>query len=139
MRDSAVGGLIRGHDAVPLLDAQQYDYNQWPKDGASRSAISSLLKSSLQEAGTDILSQAYSPMTIRFFILQAHYRGTVDFSNEALQAAEKAYERMLDGWKRLNELVPSAESTVHVSDLREKCNEAMNDDLNTPIVIAQPF
>ena len=88
---------------------------------------------------TDILSQAYSPMTIRFFILQAHYRGTVDFSNEALQAAEKAYERMLDGWKRLNELVPSAESTVHVSDLREKCNEAMNDDLNTPIVIAHLF
>ena len=86
-----------------------------------------------------LLTQAYSPMTIRFFILQAHYRGTVDFSNEALQAAEKAYERMMDGWKRLNELKPSAESTVEVKGLAEKCAEAMNDDLNTPIVIAHLF
>ena len=85
------------------------------------------------------LVQAYSPMTIRFFILQAHYRGTVDFSNEALQAAEKAYERMMDGWKRLNELKPSEKSSVDVNDLAEKCAEAMNDDLNTPIVIAHLF
>ena len=87
----------------------------------------------------DMLSQAYSPMTIRFFILQAHYGGTVDFSNEALQAAEKAYERMLDGWKRLNELKPSETSTVDVADLDRKCHEAMNDDLNTPVVIAHLF
>ena len=87
----------------------------------------------------DLLEQPYSPMTIRFFILQAHYRGTVDFSNEALQAAEKAYERMMDGWKRLNELKPSEKSSVDVNDLAEKCAEAMNDDLNTPIVIAHLF
>ena len=86
-----------------------------------------------------LLTQAYSPMTIRFFILQAHYRGTVDFSNEALQAAEKAYERMMDGWKRLNEIKASDVSTVNVKGLREKCDEAMNDDLNTPIVIAHLF
>ena len=86
-----------------------------------------------------LLTQAYSPMTIRFFILQAHYRGTVDFSNEALQAAEKAYERMMDGWKRLNEIKAADTSTIDVSDLREKCDEAMNDDLNTPIVIAHLF
>ncbi len=86
-----------------------------------------------------LLTQAYSPMTIRFFILQAHYRGTVDFSNEALQAAEKAYDRMMDGWKRLNEIKAADTSTIIVSDLREKCAEAMNDDLNTPIVIAHLF
>ena len=86
-----------------------------------------------------LLAQPYSAMTIRFFILQAHYRGTVDFSNEALQAAEKAYERAMDGWKRLRDLKASAASTVDVKGLREKCADAMNDDLNTPVVIAHLF
>ena len=85
------------------------------------------------------LAQAYGPMTIRFFILQAHYRGTVDFSNDALQAADKAYERMLDGWHRLNELKASDTTTVKLENYRERCAEAMNDDLNTPIVIATLF
>ncbi len=86
-----------------------------------------------------LLTQAYSPMTIRFFILQAHYRGTVDFSNEALQGAESALKRMLEGWHRLQNLKPSDTSTVDVSDLRRRCYEAMDDDLNTPIVIATLF
>ena len=86
-----------------------------------------------------LLSQAYSPMTIRFFILQAHYRGTVDFSNEALQGAEAALKRMLEGWQRLQNLKPSETSTVDVSDLRRRCYEAMDDDLNTPVVIATLF
>ena len=88
-----------------------------------------------------LLEQAYSPMTIRFFILMAHYRGTVDFSNDALKAAEKAYERMMDGWKRLNELKAGDATTVdlNVEELDKKCHEAMNDDLNTPTVIANLF
>ncbi len=86
-----------------------------------------------------LLVQAYSPMTIRFFILQAHYRGTVDFSNEALQAAEKALGRMLDGYRRLAELKPSQESTVDVSDLERRCYEALDDDLNTPVLIGVLF
>ena len=88
-----------------------------------------------------LLEQAYSPMTIRFFILMAHYRGTVDFSNDALKAAEKAYERMMDGWKRLNELKAGDTTTVdlNVAELDKKCHEAMNDDLNTPTVIANLF
>lgn len=86
-----------------------------------------------------LLEQAYSPMTIRFFILQAHYRGTVDFSNEALKASEKALGRMLEGYRRLQELTPSAESTIDVSNIRSKCYEAMDDDMNTPIVIANLF
>ena len=86
-----------------------------------------------------LLDQPYSPMTIRFFILQAHYRGTVDFSNEALKASEKALGRMLEGYRRLQELSPSAESTIDVSEIRRKCYEAMDDDLNTPMVIANLY
>ena len=86
-----------------------------------------------------LLQQAYSPMTIRFFILQAHYRSTVDFSNEALQASEKAYNRLMEGWANLAKITPAATSTIDVKELRAKCYEAMNDDLSTPIVISHLF
>jgi cysteinyl-tRNA synthetase len=86
-----------------------------------------------------LLTQAYSPMTIRFFILQAHYRSTLDFSNEALQASEKGLQRLLEANEHLRKIVPSAATTVHISDLRQKCNDAMNDDLNTPVAIAHLF
>ena len=86
-----------------------------------------------------LLQQAYSPMTIRFFILQAHYRSTVDFSNEALQASEKAYNRLMEGWNNLAKIVPAPTSTIDVKELRAKCYEAMNDDLSTPIVISHLF
>ena len=86
-----------------------------------------------------LLDQAYSPMTIRFFILQAHYRGTVDFSNDALKAAEKAYDRIVDGYRRLQELKAADASTIDVKGFRSKCYAAINDDLNTPIVIAELF
>ena len=85
------------------------------------------------------LERAYSPMTIRFFILQAHYRSTVDFSNDALQAAEKGFARLVDAYNRLQKIMPSATSTVDVKGLRERCEEAMCDDLNTPIVISNLF
>ena len=86
-----------------------------------------------------LLAQAYSPMTIRFFILQAQYRSTVDFSNEALQASEKGLERIFDAISRLEQITPAKASNVDVKDLRAKCAEAMNDDLNTPIVISHLF
>ncbi|MDE6581198.1 MAG: cysteine--tRNA ligase [Duncaniella sp.] len=86
-----------------------------------------------------LLDQPYSPMTIRFFILQAHYRGTVDFSNDALKGAEKALGRMLEGYRRLRDLKPSATSTVDVAQFERRCREAMDDDLNTPVVIATLF
>ena len=85
------------------------------------------------------LQQAYSPMTIRFFILMAHYRGTVDFSNDALQAAEKAMSRLMETYGAIGRIQPSAESTVSVAEFRDKCYEAMDDDLNTPIVISHLF
>ena len=86
-----------------------------------------------------LLTQAYSPMTIRFFILQAHYRSTVDFSNDALQAAEKGLARLLDAYASLEKLKASESSSVDIKGLRAKCFEAMNDDLNTPIVISHLF
>ena len=85
------------------------------------------------------LAQAYSPMTIRFFILMAHYRSTVDFSNEALQAAEKGLNRLLEAYNNIQKITPSAKSTVDVAPLRQKMFDAMNDDLNSPIVISHLF
>ena len=87
----------------------------------------------------ELLDQAYTPMTVRFFILQAHYRGTVDFSNAALQAAEKAYERMMDGWHRLAELKAADASSIKLDDYAARCADAMNDDLHTAQVIATLF
>ena len=91
----------------------------------------------------ETLQQAYSPMTIRFFILSAHYRGTVDFSNEALQAAQKGYERLMNAiedLKRIQTAATSDENTKKfVAALRQKCYDAMNDDLMTPAVISNLF
>ena len=86
-----------------------------------------------------LLEQAYKPMTIRFFILQAHYRSTVDFSNEALQAAEKGFDKLMKATETLEKLKASEQSTVDVKALREKCYAAMDDDFNSPVLIANLF
>jgi cysteinyl-tRNA synthetase len=86
-----------------------------------------------------LLEQSYSPMTVRFFILQAHYRSTLDFSNEALQAAAKGLERLMKAGELLEILKPSAASTVDVGLLEKNGYEALNDDLNTPVLIAHLF
>ncbi|MBP5516581.1 MAG: cysteine--tRNA ligase [Bacteroidales bacterium] len=91
------------------------------------------------QTGEEMLDQPYSPMTIRFFILQAHYRSTVDFSNDALVAAEKGYTRLMQTFKTLKSLQPSKTSSVDVKEYRQKCYDAMNDDFNTPIVISHLF
>lgn len=91
------------------------------------------------EGSHQMLEKAYSPMTIRFFILQAHYRSTVDFSNEALQAAEKGFGRLMQAYKTLQKLQPSKASSVNVSEYKQRCYDAMNDDLNSPILIAHLF
>ena len=85
------------------------------------------------------LSQAYSPMTIRFFVLQAHYRSTLDFSNEALQAAEKGLDRLMKGIETLGKIKPAEVSTVDPAELETRCAEAMDDDLNSPMVISALF
>ena len=86
-----------------------------------------------------LLTQPFSGMVIRFFILMAHYRSTVDFSSEALQAAEKGLQRLTEAYARLMKLQASATSTVDVKGLRERCAEAMDDDLTTQVVISHLF
>jgi cysteinyl-tRNA synthetase len=85
------------------------------------------------------LEKAYSPMTIRFFILQAHYRSTLDFSNEALQAAEKGLERLLKAHALIGSLKPGSTSNSDIAALQKNCYDAMNDDFNSPMVIANLF
>jgi cysteinyl-tRNA synthetase len=90
--------------------------------------------------GKEMLDQPYAPMTIRFFILQAHYRSTVDFSNEALQAAEKGFSKLMEAYKAIARITPSGSATTaQVSELRTKCYDAMNDDFATPTVISHLF
>ncbi len=86
-----------------------------------------------------LLTQAYSPMTIRFFVLQAHYRSTLDFSNEALQAAEKGLDRLMKGIETLGKVHASGRSTVNPAELEERCRAAMADDLNSPMVVSALF
>jgi len=87
----------------------------------------------------DQLEKAFSPMTIRFFILMSHYRSTLDFSNEALIAAEKGLDRLSNAILALNELKSSDSSTLKIEELVERSTNAMKDDFNTPILIAQLF
>jgi cysteinyl-tRNA synthetase len=99
-----------------------------------------------------LLQQAYSPMTIRFFILQTHYRSTLDFSNEALQAAEKGYKRLREGYENLfklsletgnsnGELTPGPDKSLEekINRLLNSFDESMNDDFNTAMVLASMF
>ncbi|MEI6766384.1 MAG: cysteine--tRNA ligase [Bacteroidota bacterium] len=89
------------------------------------------------------ITQAFDPMTIRFFILQAHYRGTLDFSNDALIAAEKGMKRLMTGFKALNKVQAATQNSAGVheflNNFSKNCFEAMNDDFNSPVLIAQLF
>jgi cysteinyl-tRNA synthetase len=86
-----------------------------------------------------LLQQSYSPMTIRFFILQAHYRSTVDFSNEALQAAEKGFQKLMKAMETIDKIKPSPGAYISVDEIRKKCYEALDDDLNSPILLSHLF
>ena len=87
----------------------------------------------------DFLSKAYPPSVARFFIMQAHYRSVLDFSDEALMGAEKGFNRLMEAVSILKSLNASAKSTLDIPAWRESCYAAMNDDFNTPILIAQLF
>ena len=86
-----------------------------------------------------LLEQAYSPMTVRFFILQAHYRSTIDFSNEALQAAEKGFQKLMKAVESIRKIKPSPTSTLDIEKLKEKCYAALDDDLNSPVLLSHLF
>ena len=86
-----------------------------------------------------LLAQEYTPMTVRFFILQAHYRSTLDFSNQALQAAEKGLQRLLNAQEALLQIKPGTNTSVDLDTFEKKAYEALDDDLNSPILIAHLF
>lgn len=105
----------------------------------SKTAGNGFLPKELFTGNHPLLERGYSPMTVRFFMAQSHYRSTLDFSNEALQAAEKGYKRLMEGISTLEKLTPSSASTVDIAALRDACYKAMNDDFNSPVLIAQLF
>ena len=105
----------------------------------SKSAGNGFLPKELFTGNHPLLERGYSPMTVRFFMAQSHYRSTLDFSNEALQASEKGFSRLMEGYSRLQKLTASAASSIETAGLRAKCEEAMNDDFNSPIVISYLF
>ncbi|TKC01036.1 cysteine--tRNA ligase [Pedobacter cryophilus] len=105
----------------------------------SKSLGNSFLPRELFTGDHVLLKRGYSPMAVRFFILQAHYRSTLDFSNEALDASEKGFKRLMASVSLLDKLKTSSTSTVNIAELEQKFTEAMNDDFNTPILIAELF
>lgn len=113
----------------------------------SKSLGNSFLPAELFAGNHPLLDQAYSPMTVRFFMLQSHYRSTLDFSNDALKAAQKGYRRLANGLRIVKTLTYTADETVIVSEEKQKeirqaaqqFYEALNDDLNTAVGIAQLF
>jgi cysteinyl-tRNA synthetase len=105
----------------------------------SKSLGNSFLPHELFSGNHELLSKGYSPMSVRFFMLQTHYSSTLDFSDEALQAAEKGFNRLMESYKTLQNLVPGNQSSIDVKALRDKCYAAMNDDFNTPILLSHLF
>lgn len=105
----------------------------------SKSAGNGFLPGELFTGNHPLLRKGYSPMTVKFFMLQAHYRSTLDFSNDALDASEKGFRRLMNAVSLLPKLVVSEQNDVDVATLRENCLSAMNDDFNSPVVIAELF
>lgn len=105
----------------------------------SKSAGNGFLPGELFTGNHPLLEKGYKPMAVRFFMLQTHYRSTLDFSNEALQASEKGFERLMDSYETLQKLQASETSSEDIKQLQQKCYEAMNDDFNTSVLIAHLF
>ncbi|HEX8021370.1 cysteine--tRNA ligase [Mucilaginibacter sp.] len=106
----------------------------------SKSLGNSFLPHELFSGENSILNKGYSPMTVRFFMLQAHYRSTLDFGNEAMEASEKGFKRLMNAFALLNDgLKASTTTEVEIAPLLERCYAAMNDDFNSPVLIAELF
>lgn len=105
----------------------------------SKSAGNGFLPKELFTGSHPLLARGYSPMVVRFFMMQTHYRSTLDFSNEALQASEKGFEKLMNAVKTLEKLKPADRSTSDIRTLRQKCFDAMNDDFNSPVLVASLF
>ena len=105
----------------------------------SKSLGNSFLPHELFTGKNSILSKGYSPMTVRFFMLQAHYRSTLDFGNEAMEASEKGFRRLINAFGLVGELKASEVTEVDIKPLLSRCYAAMNDDFNSPVLIAELF
>jgi len=105
----------------------------------SKSAGNGFLPRELFTGDHPMLERGYSPMTVRFFMAQSHYRSTLDFSNEALQAAEKGYRKLMESLSTLEKIEAADHSTFDVAALETGCYNAMNDDFNSPVLIAHLF
>ncbi len=105
----------------------------------SKSAGNGFLPGELFTGNHPLLEKGYSPMAVRFFMMQTHYGSTLDFSNEALQASEKGYAKLMAAIKTLDNLKAGASSTSNIKELQQKCYDAMNDDFNAPILVANLF
>lgn len=105
----------------------------------SKTAGNGFLPHELFTGNHPLLERGYSPMTVRFFMLQSHYRNTLDFSNEALQAAEKGYKKLMESLSTLDKIQPSENSTVNIAALEENFYGAMDDDFSSPVLIAHLF
>ncbi|MBL7912556.1 MAG: cysteine--tRNA ligase [Bacteroidia bacterium] len=105
----------------------------------SKSAGNGFLPGELFTGNHPLLEKGYSPMAVRFFMMQTHYHSTLDFSNEALQASEKGFERLMESHNTLQTLKAGTTSSEDIKALQQKCYDAMNDDFNTPILIAHLF
>lgn len=105
----------------------------------AKSTGNNILPEEIFSGNNDILSKAYSPSVARFFMLQANYRSVLDFSDEALSAAEKGFFRLMEAMETLDQLPGNETSSFSVETWRQKCYDAMNDDFNSPVLIAQLF
>ncbi|MGE6218865.1 cysteine--tRNA ligase [Nubsella zeaxanthinifaciens] len=105
----------------------------------SKSAGNGFLPHELFTGSHPLLRKGYSPMTVKFFMLQAHYRSTLDFSNDALDASEKGFRRLMNAVGLLPKLSPAADGNIDIAPIRERCVNAMNDDFNSPVAIAELF
>jgi len=105
----------------------------------AKSTGNNILPREIFTGDSPFLSKAFSASVARFFMLQAHYRSVLDFSDDAILAAEKGYHRLTDAMELLTEIFPSDNSTLDIAGWKNVCYEAMNDDFNTPILIAQLF
>ncbi|TRX00970.1 cysteine--tRNA ligase [Flavobacterium gawalongense] len=105
----------------------------------AKSTGNNILPREILTGENSILSKAFSASVARFFMLQAHYRSILDFSDDAIVAAEKGYKRLMEAIDAAKDLVASPNSTIDIAGWKQSCYDAMNDDFNTPIMIAQLF
>nr|WP_315202796.1 cysteine--tRNA ligase [uncultured Flavobacterium sp.] len=105
----------------------------------AKSTGNNILPGEILTGNNAFLSKAFSASVARFFMLQAHYRSILDFSDEAIVAAEKGYKRLMEAMESLKGISASATSSIDISSWKQLCYDAMNDDFNSPILIAQLF